>query len=164
VSSEYHYVLDFSASRTSGRHPLYPEVYLDTSLGFVLCVQDESGNIPIAVIGFERKSTHFFVQQLESMKGVEEYLRPLQWEKLLYHVLISFSSFSRELGVKEVRVCPAHRSAYHPFGNQENAEGLTLGECYELAEQLHLLHDIVPEQCGFRWNDRSKTYMFTLSQ
>ena len=163
VGSTKRYVLDFSASRTSGQHPLYPEVYLDTSLGFVLCVQSDSGNIPIVVIGFERRSTYFFVQQLENIRQMEEYL-PFEWEKLLYKVLIMFGSFSRELGVKEVRVCPAHRSPYHPFGNQENADGRTFAECYELAKRLYLLHDLVPLQCGFRWNDPTKTYTFMLSQ
>lgn len=160
----YQYALAFWPSRNIGRCTMYPEIYWETHLGFVLSMRDMSEgiekNIPIAVIGFEKKLTYLFVRQLESMKGRDTYLVPLDWAQLLYRVLIELA---RELDLKEVRVLPAYRSDYHPYANGEVADRLTPDECRECAECLHLLYDVAPQKCGFSWKERTRTWVFVLS-
>lgn len=159
----YQYALDFWPSRKIGWCTMYPEIYWETHLGFVLSVRDVSEGIekyiPIAVIGFEKRFTYLFVRQLESMKGRDAYLVPLDWAQLLYRVLIELA---RELDLKEVRVLPAYRSSRHPFESDGAEMGLTLEECHKLAERLHILYDLTSRACGFKWEQKTLTYTYIL--
>ncbi len=155
------YGIDFCASRKTGQRTVYPEIYWETQFGFVLFVREASGYTPIASIGFEKKSTYLFVRQLQGVKGMKKFLCPLHWEKLLYVTVVKFA---RELGLKEVRVCPAEKSNYHPFGNSECARGLTLSECAQRAERLHLIYNVTPKKCGFIWDEDSRTHTYVLPE
>lgn len=155
------YGIDFCASRRAGQYAPYPEIYWETQFGFVLFVREVSGNIPIAAIGFEKKTTHLFVRQLQGVKGMKKFLRPLHWEKLLYRIVVQFG---RELGFKEIRVCPAEKSDYHPFGNSECARNLTYSECADRAVRLHLIYNVVPKKCGFKWDKGTGTHTYVLSE
>lgn len=155
------YRLTFWSSRETGRSVQYQGIFWETQYGFVLSA--EIGvwqNIPIAAIGFEERSGHFLVRQLQGVKGMKEYLRPLHWERLLYNTLIVFG---RELKLDEIRVIPAHRSSYHPFQNPEASEELTFNERKARALRFHLLYNVSPRKCGFKWSERTQTHIFSLS-
>ncbi|MBU6491005.1 hypothetical protein KGQ25_02540 [Patescibacteria group bacterium] len=160
-ANRYKYKLDFSASRRIGRRMLYPEIYFETASGFVLCVHGAARDIPIAVIGFEKKSKRLVIRQLQGVKGAKEYLCPLHWERLLYRAVILFG---RELKLEAVHVLPACQSPYHPFGNPEAAQKLTPEECEVRAQRMHLVYDREPVRCGFKWCENTRTFAFTLSQ
>ncbi len=147
--------------KTHGHALSHPEIYWETQFGLVLYARGVLRNIPIAAISFENRSTHLFVLRLHEVNGAKAYLHPLQWGELLYCACIEFS---RALGLGEVRVCPAYRMDCHPFGNQENADGLTLFQCFALEKRLHLFHDVIPQKCGFRWDECTSTHKLLLLQ
>ena len=154
------YGIDFHAGREVGRCAPYPEIYRDTQFGFVLYVRSVSSNIPIAFIGFDKKSTYLFVRQLQGVPGMKEYLRPLHYEQLLYRAVVLFG---RKLGVKEIRVLPSFLSGYNPLKKGVVAEELSFAECGARAMRLHLIYDKESQKCGFKWVERTRTYTFALS-
>jgi hypothetical protein len=155
TNNAYRYSLDFFDLREHGRCVSHPGIYWENEFGFVLCAQE----VPIAVIGFEKKSTYLFVQQVQGVKGKREYLLPLCWEQLLYRTVILFGY---EIGVKEIRVLPAFRSNYHPYGNPECSQNLSLEESRARATRLSRIYDEESQRCGFKWVERMRTYTYSL--
>lgn len=160
----YQYSLDFFASRLV-QYSSHSEIFWETQYGLILCVQDRSEPVPkirpIAVIGFEKKSNHLFVPQVQGVKGAREYLRPIRWAHLLYCALIVFG---RELKIEEIRVCPGDSTEYNPFRNSSVSRDCTLKECEVWAARLRLIYDKASQQCGFKWVERTRTYTYSLSQ
>ena len=157
AKNTYCYSFDFFDLRNPGRYAAHPGIYWENEFGFVLCAQ----NVPIAVVGFEKKSTYLFIQQVQGVKGVREYLLPLCWEQLLYRMVILFG---HELRVNEIRVICAFRSNYHPFGNPECSQKLTFEESRSRAKRLASIYDEESQRCGFKWVERTRTYTYSLSQ
>lgn len=150
------YSLDFFDLREPGRYVSHPGIYWENEFGFVLCAQE----VPIAVVGFEKKSTYLFIQHVQGVKGAKEYLLPLRWEQLLYRTVVFFG---RELGVKEIRVISAFQSNYHPFGNPECSQNLSFEESRARATRLSRIYDEESQRCGFKWVEQTRTYTFALS-
>ncbi len=153
------YLLDFSAARNSGRRMPHPEIYWETSFGFVLCAREGSAVIPIAAIGFEIRSNRLVVRQVQGVRGRKEHLRPLHWERLLYRVAISFG---RILGIETVHVLPARQSDYYPLGNPEVGCALSRKESIARAQRMHIVYDKESVRCGFKWCEGTQTFMFAL--
>lgn len=157
ANNTYRYSLDIFDLREPGRYATHPGIYWENEFGFVLCAQE----VPIAVVGFEKKSTYLFIQQMQGVKGAREYLLPLRWEQLLYRIVILFG---RKIGVREIRVLPSFRSIYHPFRNDQAVGNLSLGECYARAKRLRRIYDEESQRCGFKLGERIHTYTMSLSQ
>ncbi len=154
------YGIRFHAGRETGQYDSYPEIYWETQFGFVLYVRSSSTNVPVAFIGFDKKSTYLLVRQVQGVLSMKEYLRPLHYEQLLYRTVILFG---QELGVKEIRVIPSFLSDYNPLKNDQVADKLSFAECGARAMRFHLIYDKAPQKCGFRWVERTRTYTFALS-
>lgn len=161
----HRYMLECWASRKIGRHKAHPEVYCETQLGIVLCVQDRSEgtpkSLPIAVIGFDKPADYLVVTQVEEMRGTEKYLSPLNWEKLLYDMV---GVFAKELGVKEVRVLRPDLSPHNPFGIRYSGPDLSDMDSKRNAEKIVRRFRKVPETCGFGWDDGTYTRRLVLQR
>lgn len=161
----HRYVLECWASRKIGRHNAHPEVYCETQLGILLCVQDMSEgtpkSLPIAVIGFEKPADYLVVTQVEEMKGTEKYLSPLNWEKLLYDMVCMFG---QELGAREVRVVPPDLVPNNPFGTRYSGPELPGDVSKRIADMIVRRFKKVPETCGFGWDDCTSTRVHVLQR
>lgn len=146
----YSYGIHFHAARKNGHHEPFPEIEWRTQFGFVLYVQNELVNIPIAAIGFEWESTHLFVKKLDCGKDMGKYLRPLNYEHLLYRILILFG---QKLRVKEIRVIPVSESELDLFDEIE---------CSAQKEHLCTIYEKIPKYCGFRLDKDTHIYTYVL--
>ena len=154
------YGIYFHAGRKVGYDEMFPKIYWETQFGFVLYIRSMSTNVPIAFIGFDRKSKYLLIRQVQGVRGMKEYLRQIYFEKLLYRVVILFG---RYLGVEEISVLPASRSDYHPSKNDHIPDDFLPPEYLRLKTRFHIVYNKISQQCGFIWVRRTGTYTFRLS-
>ncbi|MDO8231613.1 MAG: hypothetical protein Q7T37_00165 [bacterium] len=145
------YALDLSTSR--GKCKKYSEHinWWNTRYGLILCAVIGSKKVPIAVLGFEGGLKDLTVHRLRRVNGATEYLDGVHWERLLYSVLIEIrNDFAGTIGHRCLRVCPPERSFYNPYTNQDFGDSMSLEEIKAFQEDLHVQHEVIPEELGFR--------------
>jgi len=63
-------------------------IYWETKCGFVLYCD----GVPIASIGFDKEEDHLFIRQVQDVRGSQEHMAPLRWERFLW--MRSFSRYA----------------------------------------------------------------------
>lgn len=121
----------------------------ETQFGFVLYAKSETGNIPLAYIGFDITSDQLFIRQLGKIREEDEFFGSLRWE----HLLFSFATrFAKELKLASVRTCPTRALESYPFKGDESCplSPDMRGSMVLLAMWLHRAFERIPLDCGFK--------------
>ncbi len=119
-------------------------IYRDTVYSFVL----KRGYSTLACIGFDIEEDRTLeVKQIQGVKGAQEDLSHLKWERML---LIVVTDWASRYGFRQVRVQRAEDNEW-----VKRAETLKWEEVrQELTERLRMRHDVTARRSGFRLDNR----------
>lgn len=115
-------------------------IYWDAPCGIVLLKRGR----PIACIGFSRADSGLFVKQIQGLKGCQDALSHLRWERLLLAVVIEYA---RSEGCQEVRVQSAEQNHWY-------------SETY--AERFRMRYNTTARRSGLQWDEEAKNFVLSL--
>lgn len=119
---------------------------IDSEVGIGLFYEDKN----VAKISFQENDCEIFVQQIQGVKGMGEYLKPIKWPRLLLDLTIALAKVSYPNEEKIIKVQAAKNNGW--LYVKENLD------------HYRLIYDVTAKRCGIKNKDKSGNHYAKLSQ
>lgn len=140
-------------------------IYLDSFFNIFLTVSKfrEGSDLyfPIALVSFdiEEDLDTIVIWQIQGVKGAAEFLRPIQWEKMLVNVVVVWA---KKYGFKAVEVANVKELRFYPKKYIEGSMLPLTSQEEEISRRMEFRYSITPKRLGFKFNEKRKRWIKNL--